>query len=210
MKELNDQKNVCLLHIDEHYDSRNMDENSYGVYCKNVDLNIDEYLNLRMVSNKGKNTDVSLIVWDNFIGFFVHCLQERLKKLYFLTHGIGDKLNNFDNVAEDLNIVNINRIADLGDEKSKFIIDIDLDFFFYLDDTGSDKERKLLFSEDYIQKIINKINKLKGSNRLLCITIALSPECCGNWDNSLRLFEMFNKNFNLEFPITDWQEGVKL
>ena len=46
-----------------------------------------------------------------------------------------------------------------------------------------------LFSDEYIKAMASDINK--AMDKIAVMTIALSPECCGNWENAIRVFNLF-------------------
>jgi len=52
-----------------------------------------------------------------------------------------------------------------------------------------------LFSDDYIQAMASDINK--AIDRIAVMTIALSPECCGGWSNSVHAFNLLAEEIDL-------------
>ena len=65
---------------------------------------------------------------------------------------------------------------------------MNLDYFF-----NSDGMR--LFSDEYIQAMASDINK--AMDRIAVMTIALSPECCGCWDNAICVFNLLAGKIDL-------------
>lgn len=52
-----------------------------------------------------------------------------------------------------------------------------------------------LFSDEYIQAMASDINK--AMDRIAVMTIALSPECCGGWENAIRVFNLLADKIDL-------------
>jgi hypothetical protein len=80
----------------------------------------------------------------------------------------------------------------------KWIVNIDLDYFFQ---TIDDTDITIRFiSYEAIDFFLQKI-KAFLNGRIEVMTIALSPECCGGWENSLTLMDYFAKKLEIDFNI---------
>lgn len=77
----------------------------------------------------------------------------------------------------------LNRI--IGQESVKWIVNLDLDYFFHSSDDGYIQ----ILSDEYIRILAQKLRNCKHSINVL--TIALSPECCGNWGNAIHALNVF-------------------
>lgn len=77
----------------------------------------------------------------------------------------------------------LNRI--IGQESVKWIVNLDLDYFFHSSDDGCIQ----ILSDEYIRILAQKLRNCKHSINVL--TIALSPECCGNWGNAIHALNVF-------------------
>ena len=54
-----------------------------------------------------------------------------------------------------------------------------MDYFFY----SSNLEKYTLFqSEQYIEQLFSSIKKHLDDGKIACLTLCLSPECCGGWE----------------------------
>ncbi|MCD6556681.1 MAG: hypothetical protein J7K64_05745, partial [Bacteroidales bacterium] len=81
----------------------------------------------------------------------------------------------------------------------EWIVNIDLDYFFQkIDDT--DVTLKFI-SNEAIDFFIGKIKTYLSNDKIKVMTIALSPECCGGWENSLELMNFFAEKLDLKFEI---------
>ena len=76
------------------------------------------------------------------------------------------------------------------------ILNIDIDVFF----TKIENTYIKVFEDNYIIEFAKIVKDMKNIPNI-CITIALSPECCGDWENSLKVFEILNIHANLNFDI---------
>lgn len=81
----------------------------------------------------------------------------------------------------------LNRI--IGKESVKWIVNLDLDYFYESNDDGFFQ----LLSDEYISMLAYKLKNIRDQIQVL--TIALSPECCRNWDNSLHALNIFMETF---------------
>ena len=66
---------------------------------------------------------------------------------------------------------------------------LDLDYFYESNDDGFFQ----LLTDDYISMLACKLRNIREQIQVL--TIALSPECCRNWDNSLHALNIFMETF---------------
>ena len=55
-----------------------------------------------------------------------------------------------------------------------------------------------VFSDESIDIIFDQITEVYFANRLKVITVALSPECCGGWENSLRIYNRLAERLKVE------------
>lgn len=71
------------------------------------------------------------------------------------------------------------------------------DYFYESKDDGC----FLLLADDYISMLAYKLRE--NRDQIQVLTIALSPECCRNWDNSLYALNIFMETFeerSFRFP----------
>lgn len=92
-----------------------------------------------------------------------------------------------DNLQVDEDGEQLNRI--IGKESVKWIVNLDLDYFYESNDDGFFQ----LLSDEYISMLAYKLKNIRDQIQVL--TIALSPECCRNWDNSLHALNIFMETF---------------
>ena len=75
-----------------------------------------------------------------------------------------------------------------NNEERLWIVNLNIDYFFMA------KYNYLL-----IEAICNQIVKEKA--KIAVLTIALSPECCNGWDNSIRVYNYVAERLSLEMRL---------
>lgn len=77
---------------------------------------------------------------------------------------------------------------------------MDIEFgcrFFYIEDEISE-EYYPFFSDLYIVKLAEQIKECWSDIEVF--TLALSPECCGGWDNAIRAAKIVTNVLDIDFP----------
>lgn len=72
-----------------------------------------------------------------------------------------------------------------------------MDYFF----ESFDDECFQILTDNYIIALAKRLREVR--NRIQVLTIALSPECCGNWRNALHALKVFMEAYEeqrFEFP----------
>ena len=72
----------------------------------------------------------------------------------------------------------------------------DLDYFF----SSKDSDDYQLLTDEYIRNICKEIEN--SLNNIDVVTIALSPEFCGDWEYSFRIMDIISDHFSLGFEHT--------
>lgn len=78
------------------------------------------------------------------------------------------------------------------------IVNIDLDYFFISD---QENEHLLAFSERYITRFFEELGRAFRDGRIGVLTLALSPETCGGWQNAEEVFWIFLRCLELNFSL---------
>ena len=204
-----------FLHIDRHNDlGSNTPFDLYWHIKENQHLSLDEYKNLSW-TNDGNQLQVKVFRWDNYITQCLYLFPKWFQNVAFSTrkplswserekllgteihslsatelfHFIDDKIN-VDEDAEQLN-------ESVGKPSLKWIINLDLDYFF----ESFDDRYFQIFTDDYVIALAKRLRDVR--DRIQVLTIALSPECCGNWGNALHALHVFMEAYEerpYEFP----------
>jgi hypothetical protein len=197
LQELSEQK-YNLLHIDRHYDTLNCGIDEWQKKSPDVKaLTLEEYLDL---SYSIGNDKFPLVRWDNYLSLFLKFFKHMINYCFFITHNQGDKPD-FNDQAEFI-------LWDIADNLefwikgycNKWIVNIDFDYFFF----KYEEEYLLLFSTKFIDAIFKSIKNQLDNGVISVLTVSLSPECCGGWDNAEEVLERFcnimKVDFSLKYP----------
>lgn len=199
LQELMPGESYNFFHIDRHADMLcNAPVNKYLFIKENPRLSLDEYTNLEF-----KNGCVDFVYkvfqWDNYIKQINYLFPNWFTRCYFATHDYV--VDNCSEETKKMNICYRPEPFELYDNinywlkqnsSSKWIFNFDLDYFF--NDNGMQ-----LFTDDYIRAMARNLKK--GMEYVAVLTIALSPECCGSWDNAIRIMNIVAEELELELRL---------
>jgi len=187
-------KKYNFVHIDYHYDlSGDPDRIESEVTKKNVQLHqlsFDEYRNLKF-KVESLNIEAKLFRWDNFILNINDAYPSLFATTTFVTKRGGSK-EDFVQDEEELEHFISEFEHWLGNIQGGWIIDLDVDFFF-----SKTRGRYYQLYSDEVIRILGLLLK-KNMNKIDVLTIALSPECCGGWDNAFRVFAVLKEALELD------------
>lgn len=79
----------------------------------------------------------------------------------------------------------------------KLIVNIDLDYFF----TNDSEEYFQLIDDEFITKFFIKVKSGITNKKITCLTICLSPECCGGWKEAERILNIAKKELGTDFSL---------
>lgn len=202
MQEIKTNEKYNILHIDAHYDTMASHIDSWLKYIPaNIkELSIHDYLAMRFYDEDFRDGN-EIMRWDNYFPIFHRLYKHNINSYHFFTHNEGSI---FDEMEYKLNqhpipgLLNlIDYVFDKGSSGSyKWIVNIDLDYFFQKIDNTDIAIR--FISDEAIDFLIIKLKTHLSSNKIEVMTIALSPECCGGWKNSIDLMKYFAARLNLE------------
>lgn len=181
---LDKNQNYGFIHIDQHNDMLNNNDMSlFKPKLLNEDLTIDDYTNLIAKEEK-------LFRWDNYILQIRQICPTWFKNIVLSTHKVcsvpeidisfcPDVFNLYSSIHETIK-----------SSKFKYILNLDLDYFF-------NSRGVRILTDDYIRLLIQEANK--SLPNLAVITIAMSPECCGDWQNALDAISIIDNELSLGF-----------
>ncbi|MCG3166482.1 MAG: hypothetical protein POELPBGB_02261 [Bacteroidia bacterium] len=191
-------KRYNLFHIDRHFDllefpdlmSSEITEKGIELYS----LSLSEYENLKQPLYGGG--DAALFRWDNYIGNINTLYPDFFNKCYFATHEDGNELENF--IDQKVTFFELVENIDYwiqNNAVNDWIVNIDIDYFFVSDSNGHYQ----IFTDDFIVALCKAIQK--ADDRIALITICLSPECCGGWEQSIRVAKLVCKTLGIDFKL---------
>jgi hypothetical protein len=185
-----------LIHIDAHPDLSASGIADYLKLNKKVsEMSLEEYRSIMQ-----GQYNVPLFRWDNYLKVFIESHKENYipETSLSFTHHLGSS----DKLSKDLSSIFILReLENVFDEKlfinnNKWIVNLDLDYFF-----TTQPHKKLLFTKDFMESIACLLKKGIDQKLIEVLTIALSPECCGSWENAEIAYEIFKDKLNLKFDL---------
>lgn len=181
-------KNYTIIHIDAHYDfgASPPDTFMYG----DIDLTSTAIEDLASFKH---SSGYQYFMWDNYIHLFNDKYPNLINEFISITQRLGHNYTPENIGFEEFDIwhLDCNILHEVDNYK---ILNIDIDYFFM---QGSDCFE--IFSDDIIDFFSNWL--LENRYKFDQITIALSPECCGSWDNALRMVNRVLKPLNLEVAL---------
>lgn len=186
LKEIDLSQRYNYLHIDAHYDAAITKDEVVPSLEDIKNLSLEAFLNAK--SNLG---NYALYRWDNYIPLLFK--EDHFRRKVCLTHGIGQNIS----FKEEYGPWELNRVLDrLIVDELPWIINLDLDYFYAREFKDSP-----LIHQKAIYDFFKKLQSYYLSKDILCITVALSPECCGGWDKSFAILELFKQAFHLDFKL---------
>jgi hypothetical protein len=175
-----------FFHLDAHEDAK-------------VDLSPscwDEIQNISLQDYMSEKSDVGNYLkyrWDNYLPVFVHENQPLIRKSVFVTHQVGllgfahQRISSYGLLQE---------FPKLFVDELQWIINLDLDYFY-----PKELKENLLFDTQWIKTFFRQIKKQYDQGDIALITVALSPECCGSWENAEQVCSLFSEVFNVKVKI---------
>ncbi len=184
-----------LYHIDRHYDTVSSPKNSWLSQVPDLkEISISDYLTIKEDTALGT---FPLIRWDNYLSIFLELYGEHVEECIFATHKEGNEPN-WENGGDDA-------VWDIPDilesqlsSKKEWILNIDLDYFFF---SGDRESPKRMLTDDYVQAVFEIVHKKYQDGTIKVLTIALSPECCGGWEPTERLCRKLCDTMDLKFTL---------
>jgi len=176
LQDLGADEGVGLLHVDQHYDTLwdGMQAwlDSIGSQCIN-EMSVHDYLNLTFAPPNCSPSPV--FRWDNYLAIFLEKYPARIGPLIMATHYAGTppkiKRSYREPVPEEIPH-NLESWMDRGTDGRRWVINVDLDYFFFSD---GDDQRREMFSQAYIESLFGTIREAYEDNRIASLTICLTP-----------------------------------
>jgi hypothetical protein len=201
LQEINPFDKYKLLHIDRHYDTANDAENmpSFKLeFLSNSTLN--EYLSLSYSSPDGEKYPV--FQFDNYMWPLFPGDGSPITGFIFATHN-DESPPDF----EGWNGIPPCELLDLGCRfeysEHEWIVNIDLDYFFHDFFRQNEPIYIRLFSDQYIERLFSSIRYHYQQGKIAVLTIALSPEFCGGWNNAEQLCSMVCEIMDIPFNLPE-------
>lgn len=195
MQKVNLENEVGFFHIDRHYDLlNNLSEEYITEQRRYFTGTFEEYMQVKDTTTG----DYPAVRFDNYIDIFRKLFPNVINKYYFATHDDGTYLDEIDSYKPEIWELQDNISYWLERDASKWIVNIDLDYFFH--------ERECIefqmLTDEYIIQICKEIEK--SIDKIDVVTIALSPNFCGGWKNSFKALKVITDFFEIKIN-PDWE-----
>lgn len=190
-----------IFHIDRHTDClQSRLEEWLDHLPASWKLSIEEYLSHSYQADtpSGKiNTPV--FRWDNFLSIYLSVFGKHIAECYFATHNDGDKPNHDHVMKSEVESLPGNFDYWLNERNKPWIVDIDLDYFYYKDDEGY----KVMVSDEYLDTLFKCLRNKIDAGVVTAVTVALTPceEFTGGWEASEKLAQRVLKIMDIEFRL---------
>ena len=202
LKEINKNENYNLFHVDKHFDLLDSRLAEWIAQSENLDqLSLSDYQILSYDSESPSKINCKVFRFDNYLPIFLSLYSDSVKKCYWATHFEGDEPS----WKQSLNVYpwELGESFDfwINDSKEPWIINLDLDYFFYTHREKEEEKYELMFSGKFISQLFSDIKKNIDNKKISVLTIALSPECCGGWKNAKKLSVEISNIMGLDFHL---------
>lgn len=188
-------KDVGVFHLDRHNDSLQSNLESWVLQASgppHVDtMDINSYLDVIDLGNPG----CKLFRWDNYLSIFLDLYKTEITYCYFSSYE-GDPINHSNPLEKKP--WDFHENLSVWFSKGKWIINIDLDYFFY-EVNGSCKQ---MYSNEYLHGFFSEVANIANRKSEVVVTVCFSPECCGGWENSEKIWGVAESclNTGLKLP----------
>lgn len=184
-----------LLHVDQHTDTLQSQLDVWLKHLPPCTASIEDYLAKTYVS---VGTKCPVIRWDNYLSIYFSKFNSSIDNCFFATHHDGDEPN-FDRVHQvDMwNLPNV--MGGCFYENSPWIVNIDLDYFYF----ETDSEIAPIVSDKYLEICFESLRKAIDNKLVAVTTICLTPDepFTPGWEQSeklaSRILDILGKKFEL-------------
>ena len=200
LNSLNTEESYNFFHVDQH-------EDLCGGFATRGDLerireqypfDINTYCNFTF--NRGVSTPQypynKVFSWDNYIKQLQYMFPHWFSDCYFACPDIVEDNPRYTTLPlhisynpTNLEIYNNIKYWVCRDLEKKWIFNLDLDYFF-------DREGMQIYTDDYIRTFAQDL--YNALDNIAVLTIAMSPECCGGWENSVHVLKIFSDIFGFD------------
>jgi len=196
LQELNLNSQHSLFHIDQHTDSLQSRLDEWMDHLPSWSAGIEEYLDK---SYKNEFGEREVIRWDNYLSIYFREFGSNLETCYFATHGDGDDPNHHHVMKAELWDMPNNMEYWLNQSSSPWIVNIDLDYFFW--DNEGDTE--VMVSDAFLSRTFRPLKDAIGSGKAVVTTICLTPDppFTGGWEATELLAHKLLKILGMEFEL---------
>lgn len=191
---------VALLHIDRHTDALAPGRDLAalpGLELTTLDvtgLSLADYL---AAGYEGKLlTRIPLFRWDNYLGLMLARRPELVHDLVLATHGRGERPGHpalYESPPWQLPLLDLTK-------GGPWIVNLDLDYLVF---KAPDGRFRPMFGPEYLTALLAAVTRAREAGQVRCLTVCLSPECCGGWAAAEALARPVCEALGLDFALPE-------
>jgi UPF0489 domain len=197
LQKINISEQYNFLHIDRHYDLLNSQTDWWIEALTNQHINLQnisvpDLSALRYSPHSMPSESFPIFRWDNYLTIFNRLYPDLIGSTIFATHKDGDTIEELDINEQDSWTLQENLAYWLENGNTqKWIVNLDIDYFF----TNYEEHYYQLYTDEFVIKIADELRQ--AQKHIEVITIALSPEMCGGWENAERVARIITEHLNI-------------
>lgn len=202
LNELDKTKSYNLFHIDQHWDLWNKSpKSSYEFLLNHKKISLKEFVNLTY-TDSGTDKKLKVFNYANYILTLHNLFPNWFEHSIFACDGYQKEMNDLNVFYNPYSYELPNKFGkwinnsplnkDSEKNNNQWLVNIDIDYFFRSD-------QYQMYTDAYIIDLCLEIKA--NLDRIAVVTIALSPEHCGSWKESLRVANIMAKVFDIDFDI---------
>lgn len=197
LQKINIKNQYNLFHIDRHYDLLQSQIDWWIEELKKTNfdfqrVSISDLTSIKYSPPGSHPESFPLFRWDNYLTILLKLYPDLISTSYFATHKDGDTIEELDMYEPAIDELQENLSYWINsNSKNKWIVNIDIDYFFI----DTEENRFQFLTDEYVLKIADEIKK--SWDNIEVLTIALSPELCGGWDNAVRVARIITEHLNI-------------
>lgn len=197
IQELDPKLSYNLFHIDRHYDLlENLKPQIVnGLRSQLVSTDYSMYSDAKIFGES-----LPMVRFDNYILLYQYLFPNSIDKQYYATHDDGTYPENIITYKPEIIDLSQQNISYwINQDGNKWILNIDLDYFFSDD---ANWQHFQFLTDAYIIKMCQDI--IRCVDKIQVITIALSPNFCGGWQQAKRILEIMDSILSHDFPFDEF------
>ena len=188
-----------LLHIDRHYDLLDSQTDFWVNALRSQNINLRTVSIQELVALRYRNEELptngphQIFRWDNYLTIFNRLYPGVIGDWMFATHKDGSEVDEITLDEIEPWDLHTNLSYWINGGETRWIVNLDIDYFF----SDVDNRYFQMFADEFVIRIANEIRT--AWNKIDVLTIALSPEMCGGWENAERVAQLITSHLNIQW-----------
>jgi hypothetical protein len=202
LQEISPLDKYMLLHIDRHYDTANDAGHLPSLKLEHLfSITLEQYLSISYPSSP-PGEKYPLFRDDNYMWPLFPVDGSPITEFIFATHN-DESPPDFEGWHEIAPCALLKLCSEFKYSEHEWIVNIDLDYFFHDFFRQNEPIYIRLFSDQYIERVFSSIRYHYQQGKIAVLTIALSPEFCGGWNNAEQICSMVCEIMDIPFNLPE-------